>query len=200
MGGDYSRDMAAKYGGAATDYVFPYTINFVPDSKPIVVVWRKDENSEYEMLGNYVLMEEKKANFANGMRSIYDKISTDGTVDPFDFMAGTKGDRLWDNEGCMQMENLRNHQLTFFRGDNQWQSEEERRLAYEMIYPDEEDVIEDYESGKSDMTVNDYWNQFYEEVVHPIASTYGNQQAFNNIIFQKLDKWYLAAYYCLVLR
>jgi len=44
-----------------------------------------------------------------------------------------------------------------------------------MIYPDEEDVVEDYESGKSDMNVNDYWNQFYEEVVHPIASTYGNQ-------------------------
>jgi len=112
--------MAAKYGGVSTDYEFPYTINFVPDSKPIVVVWRKDENSEYEMLGNYVLMEEKKANFANGMRSIYDKISTDGTVDPFDFMTGVKGERLWDNEGCMQMENLRNHQLTFFSGDDQW--------------------------------------------------------------------------------
>lgn len=55
------------------------------------------------------MMEEKKANFANGMRSIYDKLLDDGTPDPFDFYTGTKGDRLWDNDGCRQMENLRNH-------------------------------------------------------------------------------------------
>lgn len=200
LSGDYAQDMARIHGGDASQYAFPYNINFVPDSKPIVVVWRPDENSEYRMLGNYVLMEEKKANYANGMHSIYDKLLEDGTPDPFDFYAGVKGDRLWDNEGCQQMENLRNHQLTFFTGDSDWSSEDERRLSYEMIYPDEEDVIADYDAGKSDKTVNYYWNKFYTEVIHPICSTYNNQSAFDDVVFTVFDKWHLAAYYCLVLR
>ena len=208
LSGQYSRDMVAKHGGTVADYPFPYTINIVPDSRPVVVVWRADEQSEYKFLGDYVMMEEKKANFANGMRSIYDKLLEDGTTDPFDFYTGVKGDRLWDNDGCRQMENLRNHQLTFFTGDDQWNATRvdndeikyERRLAYEMIYPDEDDVTADYNSGKSDRDVEWYWTQFYNEVIHPIASTYQNQTAFDNVVFNVFDKWHLAAYYCLVLR
>ena len=200
LSGAYASDMAKAHGGLASQYTFPYTINFVPDSKPIVIVWRPDENSEYRMLGDYVMMEEKKANYANGMHSIYDKLLDDGTPDPFDFFTGQKGNRLWDNDGCQQMENLRNHQLTFFISDNDWSSQNERSLSYEMIYPDEDDVTADYEAGKSDRTVSYYWNKFYTEVVHPICSTYNNQSAFNNVVFTVFDKWHLAAYYCLVLR
>lgn len=208
LSGQYASDMAKAHGGAAANYKFPYTINTVPDSRPLVVVWRPDENSSYRMLGDYVMMEEKKANYANGMHSIYDKLLEDGTPDPFDFGTGTKGNRLWDNDGCMQMENLRNHQLTFFTGYNQWnqtridsgETKYERRLAYEMIYPDEDDVVQDLNDGKSNRTVDSYWQEFYNEVVYPISNTYHNQSAFDNIVFTKLDKWHLAAYYCLVLR
>lgn len=191
----YSRDMAAKYGGNQSDYQFPYTINYVPDSRPCVVVWRLNKNSPYKMLGLYVLMEEKKSNYANGMKSIYDKIDSDGKVDPFDFKIGSKGNRLWDNEGCRQMENLRNHKYTLFSSYQNFESDAvEREYAYEMEYPDPDDVIAD--GGD----VNTYWIEFGKELVEPLCNTFHNQEEFNKIIFNIIDKWHTAAYYRNVMR
>lgn len=195
LSGQYAADMAQAHGGEAKDYEFPYTINYCPDSRPCVVVWRADENTPYTMLGLYVIMEEKKSDFAKGMRSIYDKIAPDGTLDPYDFKSGTKGNRIWNNEGCRQMENLRNHIYTFFTSSQDWDNDpDEREVAYELIYPDPEDVIAD--GGDP----NDYWEEFGNEMVKPIAATYGDQAAFDAIIFSIIDKWHTAAYYSRVLR
>lgn len=195
LSGQYSSDMAQRHGGDAKDYKFPYNINFVPDSRPCVVVWRLNENTPYTMLGLYVIMEEKKSNYANGMRSIYDKIATDGTLDPYDFKSGNKGIRLWDNDGCRQMENLRNDIYTLFTSKSGWDtSSSAREMAYEMIYPDPDDVVAD--GGD----VDDYWTEFGNEMVKPIAETYGDQEAFDDIIFDIIDKWHTAAYYGRVMR
>lgn len=195
LSGQYASDMAQRHGGEAKDYEFPYNINYVPDSRPCVVVWRANENTPYTMLGLYVIMEEKKANYANGMRSIYDKIATDGTLDPYDFKSGAKGTRLWDNDGCRQVENLRNDIYTLFTSANGWDANASaREMAYELIYPDPDDIIAD--GGD----VDDYWEEFGEEVVKPIAATYNNQSAFDAIIFDIIDKWHTAAYYSRVMR
>lgn len=201
MSGKYAQDMARVHGGSSNDYTFPYTINMVPDSKPVVIVWRPDENSTYRFLGDYIMMEEKKANYANGMHSVYDKMLDDGTLDPFDFYAGKKSNRLWDNVGCRQVENLREENLNLFNSAaiTDW-NKANRELAYEYIFPEEEDIQADYTSGKSNMTIDAYWNEFYNEVIKPISQTYQNQSAFDSIIFTVLDKWHLAAYYCLVMR
>lgn len=193
LSGRYSNDMASKHGGSSKDYPFPYTINFVPDSRPAVVVWRRDNNTPYEMLGLYVIMEEKNSNFANGMRSIYSKRADDGTLDPFDFLAGQKGDRLWDNDGCLQMENLRNHQFTLFTSSRYWDTDRAlAEYAYEKQYPDDDD--------QTQAEIDANWAEFGNEVVKPISATYNNQAAFDAVIFRIVNKWHMAAYYSRVLR
>lgn len=191
LSGQYAKDMVAAHGGTEADYKFPYTVSFTPQSIPCVIVWRKDENTPYSMLGNYVMMEEKKSNYANGMHSIYDKKLNDGTLDPFDFRTGNKGNRIWDNEGCAQFENLRNHKFTLFTGSSNWNATD-RALAYEKEYPDDDDQTpEEIEAS---------WQNFYEEMVKPLGDTYGDQEAFDAVVWNIVDIYHTAAYYCLVLR
>lgn len=144
----YSDAMTDAHGvdPSGGDWKFPYEMAMVPDSIPCVVVWRPDEQSSYKFLGQYVIMEEKKANYANGMHSIYDNITNDNKPDPFKF--STKGgNRLWDNANCYQFEILRNtHGLTLFTSADSWNAKgsdgsNERDKAFEMIYPDEDDLL-----------------------------------------------------------
>jgi len=110
-----------------------------PDSIPCVVVWRPDESSAYRFLGQYVIMEEKKANYANGMHSIYSGLDADGKADPFGFKSSKTGEKLWDNANCHQMEILRSTEdLTLFLNDSNW--EEDRDESFELVYPDEDDL------------------------------------------------------------
>ena len=117
---NYPSAMRQRYGDdpSGKNWKFPYNIHMVPDSIPCVVVWRPDGDSSYRFLGQYVIMEEKKANYANGMHSIYSGLDPDGNADPFGFRSTKQGDKLWDNVGCHQMEILRSTEdLTLFLGD-----------------------------------------------------------------------------------
>lgn len=173
---------------------FPYRINICPDSIPCIVVWRPDENSSYRFLGQYVIMEEKKANYANGMHSIYSGLDASGNPDPFGFKSEKAGTKLWDNEGCHQMEFLRSTgDLELFLNDSQW--ENERVNSFELIYPDEDDL--------TPSEIEAEWAKFYNDVVHPIVSSKNNQSAFEALLYgsnPKLDRWHFAAYYCLAMR
>lgn len=192
----YPAAMQALYGDDPTgnNWKFPYNIHMTPDSIPCIVVWRPDENSAYRFLGQYVLMEEKKANYANGMHSIYSGVDADGKADPFGFKSSKTGNKLWDNEGCHQMEVLRSTEdLTLFLSDNNW--EDDRDESFELIYPDEDDL--------TPTEIEAEWQKFYDDVVHPVVESRNNQAAFDELLYganPKLSRWHFAAYYCLAMR
>lgn len=192
----YPNAMRQRYGDdpSGKNWKFPYNIHMVPDSIPCVVVWRPDGNSSYRFLGQYVIMEEKKSNYANGMHSIYSGLDPDGNADPFGFRSTKQGDKLWDNAGCHQMEILRSTEdLTLFLSDRKWDTD--RDESFELVYPDEDDLTPE--------EVEAEWVKFYNDVVHPIVSSKDNEEAFEQLIYgpnPKLDRWQFAAYYCLAMR
>lgn len=195
-----------------TDWKFPYKINICPDSIPCIVVWRPTAGDEYRFLGQYVIMEEKKANYANGMHSIYPSRTSKGGPDPFGFNGKKTGDPLWDNSGCHQMEFLRSSApLELLYDDSTWNvidpatGKPYRETSFELIYPDDDDLIDKArEEGRPDnYYINKEWDKFYADVVEPICDSYENPSAFNELFYgsnPKLDSWGFAAYYCLVLR
>ena len=219
---DYPRIMSAKYGAEndprGEGWRFPYTLHMCPDSIPCVVVWRPDSGKPYQFLGQYVLMEEKKSNFSNGMRSIYDAIDENGYPDPFQFRS--KGERIWDNSGCHQIELKTSvDDMTLFLDDSAWDNRDSkgklvREDQFELVYPDEDDLYEEDPSGSTYMAE---WNLFKNTFLHPIATSKtssgrpkyhsvleeamkGNQDAFNQLYGYNINRWHFAAYYCLVLR
>lgn len=193
---NYPAAMQAQYGTdpSGAGWKFPYNIHMTPDSIPCVVVWRPDENSDYRFLGQYVIMEEKKANYANGMHSIYSGLDYEGNSDPFGFNSSKTGTKLWDNSGCHQVEILRSTEdLTLFLADDNYN--EGRDEAFELIYPDEDDL--------TPSEVEAEWQKFYDDVVHPVVSSVNDQSAFEELLYgdnPKLDRWHFAAYYCLAMR
>ena len=203
---EYPIVMQDEYGDdpSGNGWKFPYNLNIVPDSIPCIVVWRPDDNSAYRFLGQYVLMEEKKSNYANGMHSIYKGLDSKGNPDPFGFNSSKVGNPLWDNAGCHQMEFLRSSEyLELFLDDSAWDSRKED--AFELIYPDEDDLIDKArKEGKPDnYYINLEWYKFYNDIVGPIVSSKNDQAAFDALIYgsnPKLDRWGLAAYYCLAMR
>lgn len=197
-------------------WAFPYNIHMVPDSIPCVVVWRENDQKPFKFLGQYVIMEEKKANYSNGMHSIYDTVDDSGNPDPFQFRSKT-GNKLWDNEGCHQMELLTStDDMDLFLDDSDWNRLDDkgeliRENQFELIYPDEDDL--------TDAEIEAEWQLFYDTFLHPICETKGsekyhnyrpgddissiirgNQTAFNQLYGTKLSRWHFAAYYCLALR
>lgn len=214
----YPDAMRAAHGEdpSGKGWKFPYNLHMVPDSIPCVVVWRKTDKDPYMFLGQYVIMEEKKSNFTNGMRSIYDTLDSEGNPDPFQFK--TKGGtRLWDNEGCHQMELLTStDDLTLFLDDSDWNDIDDkgdyiREKMYELVYPDEDDLIEEDPSGQ---LVQNEWKIFYDTFLNPVCTTkgpikygstieaamQGDQTAFNELYGRNINRWHFAAYYCLMLR
>ncbi|MCR5270548.1 MAG: hypothetical protein K6D91_05975 [Prevotella sp.] len=85
---------------------FPTPIRTAPDSQPIVIFYQNGEG-EITFLGQYVMMEEKKADFCFGERSIYKADPTDPfclTVE--NKKADTASNRLWNNSNALRMEVL----------------------------------------------------------------------------------------------
>src|SRR5574344_69725 len=193
---NYPAAMQAIYGDDPNGnaWKFPYTINIVPDSIPCIVVWRPNADSAYRFLGQYVLMEEKKANYANGMHSIYSGVDSKGNPDPFGFNSSKTGIKLWDNANCHQFEFLRSSEyLELFLDESAWDTRKED--AFELIYPDEDDL--------TPSEIDAEWDKFYNDVVHPVISSKNNQTAFDELLYgsnPKLDRWGFAAYYCLAMR
>lgn len=218
----YPNDMKAIYGEdpRGLGWKFPYNLHMVPDSIPCVVVWRQTDKDPFKFLGQYVIMEEKKSNFTNCMRSIYDCVDEDGNPDPFQFRVQKNSKRsvnkLWDNQNCHQMELLTStDDLTLFLDDSDWNETDEkgdliREKMFELVYPDEDDLLEEDPSGES---VRAEWDYFYDNFLHPVCSTKGpikyhqdiasitgDQESFNRLYGTILNRWHFAAYYCLALR
>lgn len=186
--GDYSKDMAKVWGGDPSEYTFPYKINYVSDWKPVAVVWRPDENTPYELYGIFSMGEEKKSDYSHGRHSIYLKKPLDnGQLDPFDMQPGEKGERGFDNNGIVQIETVRDSELTFMVSTNKWNFD--YKNDYEKVYTDEDDL--DLQNN------NREWKLFKDEVVKPVADlyqgtrknnkgipyAYGNQDGFHKLFF-----------------
>lgn len=204
-GGQYARDMAAAWGGSASDYTFPYKINYASDWKPVAVVWRPNEDTPYSLLGIYTMGEEKKADFAHGRRSIYlKKPLDDGTLDPFDFSSGEKGERGFDNNGILQFEFVRDSQLTYMNNAATFNADCAK--DFEKVYQDEDDLTPAENNAE--------WQIFGNEFIRPMSALFQktiyrdgipycqlNQAGYHSLLFSgRFNVWSYIAAYIVVLR
>ena len=184
----YSADMAAKFGGSASDYPWKWNINIAPDSVPIVILWHETENDPLQFYALGVMMEEKKAAYANGNHSIYLKICEDGTIDPYDRYAGKSGDRGWDNDGTIEMEILRGSNFTYNISAEGWNATT-REENYEVSFPKSKDM-------KADPALKErVWNTFFNEFVSPMCDICSDQTTFDLRINDIIDMTSFAMYY-----
>lgn len=187
LGGKWSQDMADTWGGEASDYPWSWNINIAPDSVPIVVVWHEKEDDPIQVYGLAQMTEEKKASYANGNHSIYiKKPLMDGTLDPFDRYAGSKGERGWDNDGIEEVEYVNPSDLTNNISIDGFDNETTRDYSFELCFPKKKDLTDGGEL---------VWNTFLTEFLKPITDTYGNYEQFDNIIEDVLYMPSFAMYY-----
>ena len=157
---------------------FPTPIRTAPDSLPIVIFYQNGEG-EITFLGQYVLMEEKKHDFAFGERSIYKADPTDPfCLKVINKKADTAANRVWNNNNCSRFEVLDINNV--FVSMMQWTKDgvaldeivpeqvtqitdpETNEVttsvipahyafedSFEMIYPDPDDIEEDAEGEES---------------------------------------------------
>jgi len=133
-----------------TGMAFPYKILTVANPVPCVEFWRSDTTENFSYLSQFTMAHEKKSPRSFGQRSIYNKVLSDGTPDPFDLFDGVKGTRLWDNANCLQFELLQNaEELAYFKDASTWDTPirddsgaiicKNNEQVFEQQYPDPDD-------------------------------------------------------------
>ena len=199
---------------------FPYDIRISPDSFPCAVFYYDENGTKTRtFLGQYVFMDDKKSDYSYGERSIYAVPS-----DPFCLTSTHKDDdskenRVWSNSNVLRIEivgsNVPFSSYMTSAGfedivevTNETTQQVTRKYnweqAYELIYPDEDDIAEDdAKSGMDKFNPNSKFVQkvqpfidFYKWVV----STRNNQAKFQQEAAQHLDLYKMAAYYIFFLR
>ena len=201
-----------------TNQEFPYDIRVSPDSFPCAVFYYDEEGTQTRtFLGQYVWMDDKKSDFCFGERSIYAVPS-----DPFCLTNTHKDDDtntnlVWDNKDVLRIEVVgSNVPFTSYMTHNNFtdivsveSNGQTIRMynweqAFEMIYPDEDDLNkDDAKKGIDKFNPNSKYVRkaqpfidFHEWVV----STRNNQAKFEAEATQHLDLYKMAAYYIFVLR
>lgn len=196
---------------------FPYKIRIAPDSFPCAVFYRNTAvNNKVTFLGQYVFMDDKKSDFCFGERSIY---SHGDKTDPFCLkITNSKNDKdsnkVWDNKDVLRIECVQlDTPITSFMTNTVTKNGQTYSVAdrdpgtnnyfwenyFEMIYPDPEDI----EKEESKFVQNGKYQkkmQPFITLLDWLASTYGNQQKFEQEAHDHLDLYKLAAYYIFFLR
>lgn len=203
-----------------TNQTFPYDIRVAPDSFPCAVFYYDEDGTKTRtFLGQYVWMDDKKSDFCYGERSIYAVPS-----DPFCLTNTHKDDDtndnlVWDNGNVLRVEVVGSNvpfssYMTHNGFTNIVEIEDEvthkvtRKYAweqaFEMIYPDDDDIAED-DAKKGMDKFNP--NSKYVRKIQPfvdfhewVTSTYQNQAKFEAEAAEHLDLYKMAAYYIFVLR
>ena len=201
-----------------TNIPFPYDIRVAPDSFPCAVFYYDEEGTKTRtFLGQYVWMDDKKSDFCFGERSIYAVPS-----DPFCLTNTHKDDDtdanlLWDNNNVLRIEvvgsnvpftSYMTHQgftdIITVESNGKTVRKYNWEEAFEMIYPDEDDLEED-DAKKGIDKFNP--NSKYVRKAQPfidfhewVTSTYHNQAKFEAEAAQHLDLYKMAAYYIFVMR
>lgn len=201
-----------------TNQEFPYDIRVSPDSFPCAVFYYDEQGTQTRtFLGQYVWMDDKKSDFCYGERSIYAIPS-----DPFCLTNTHKDDDtdenlVWDNGNVLRIEVVGSNvpftsymthtgftDIVSVESNGQTVRKYNWEQAFEMIYPDEDDLIEDdAKKGIDKFNANSKYVRkaqpfidFHEWVV----STRNNQAKFEAEAAQHLDLYKMAAYYIFVLR
>ena len=204
---------------------FPHDIRIAPDSFPCAVFYYDENGTQTRtFLGQYVFMDDKKSDYSYGERSIYSVPS-----DPFCLTTthkdeDTKANRVWSNGDVLRIEvvgsnvpftsymtdagfeNIVSVQQYDTNGDPvgdpvrmyNWEQ------AFELIYPDEDDIAEDDAKAGIDKFNP---NSKFVEKVQPfidffkwVVSTRNNQAKFQAEAAQHLDLYKMAAYYIFCMR
>ena len=211
------RNSDGKQWGDYFEDEFPHVIRNSPDSFPCVVFYvnTATQNTTKVYLGQYVFMEDKKSDFCYGERSIY-KTSR---KDPFclttvNAKGDTKENRIWNNKDVLRMEVLAvNSKYSSYLSDANFEDvvfdANQKRIGYkweeafELTYPDPDDVMGDPAMGTDKFGVNSK----YLATVNPfinlfkwIVSTKDNHTKFQAEASAHLDLYKLAAYYIFCLR
>ena len=203
-----------------TNSTFPYDIRISPDSFPCAVFYYDENGSKTRtFLGQYVFMDDKKSDYTYGERSIYAVPSDPFCLTDTYKKSDTKENRVWDNGGVLRIEVVgSNIPFSSYMTDTNFDSIVEvvdettgnvtRRYnweqAFELIYPDEDDIAEDdAKEGMDKFNPNSKFVakvqpfiDFYKWVV----STRNNQAKFQAEAAQHLDLYKMAAYYVFFLR
>ena len=222
--------------GDVSNSEFPYDIRISPDSFPCAVFYYDEQGEQKRtFLGQYVFMDDKKSDYLYGERSIYavpkDPFCLTNTYKSMD----TKENRVWSNKDVLRIEVLGSNVpfTSYMTHDNftnvvsvtdqttgkvtemyNWEQ------AFELVYPDEDDVIEvdatdaqgnpilDGSGKKVKVKENKFLSTSnFAATVQPfvdfhewVVSTYQNQAKFEAEASQHLDLYKMAAYYIFVLR
>ena len=208
-----------------TNAEFPYDIRISPDSFPCAVFYYDENGTKARtFLGQYVFMDDKKSDFCYGERSIYSI-----PFDPFCLTNAHKDDDtdanlVWDNKNVLRVEvvgsnvpftSYMTHDhftdiVTVEETDSQGEPTGNTHRSYnweqafEMIYPDEDDIAKDDAKAGIDKFNP---NSKYVRKIQPfidfhewVVSTRNNQAKFEAEAAQHLDLYKMAAYYIFVLR
>lgn len=203
-----------------TNQEFPYDIRVAPDSFPCAVFYYDEEGTQTRtFLGQYVFMDDKKSDFCYGERSIYAV-----PADPFCLTnthkdEDTSANLVWDNKNVLRIEVVgSNVPFTSYMTHDGFtdivsiEDQVTHRItrmynweqAFEMIYPDGDDLEEDDAKAGIDKFNP---NSKYVRKVQPfidfhnwVVSTYHNQAKFEAEAAQHLDLYKMAAYYIFVMR
>lgn len=203
-----------------TNQEFPYDIRIAPDSFPCAVFYYDEEGTQTRtFLGQYVWMDDKKSDFCFGERSIYAVPS-----DPFCLTNTHKDDdtsanQVWSNNNVLRIEVVgSNVPFTSYMthdGFTDIVSIEDQvthnitrmynwEQAFEIVYPDEDDLIEDdAKNGMDKFNANSKYVRKVQPFINFhqwVVSTYHNQSKFEAEAAQHLDLYKMAAYYIFVMR
>ena len=203
-----------------TNSTFPYDIRVSPDSFPCAVFYYDEQGTKTRtFLGQYVFMDDKKSDYTYGERSIYAVPSDPFCLTDTYKSEDTKENRVWSNSDVLRIEVVgSNVPFSSYMTDTNFNSivevEDEStgnitrmynwEQAFELIYPDEDDVAEDdAKAGIDKFNPNSKFVakvqpfiDFYKWVV----STRNNQSKFQAEAAQHLDLYKMAAYYIFFLR
>ena len=203
-----------------TNSAFPYDIRVAPDSFPCAVFYYDEQGTKTRtFLGQYVFMDDKKSDYTYGERSIYAVPSDPFCLTDTYKSEDTKENRVWSNSNVLRIEVVgSNVPFSSYMTDNNFDSivevEDEStgnitrmynwEQAFELIYPDEDDIAEDdAKAGIDKFNPNSKFVskvQPFVDFYKWVVSTRNNQAKFQAEAAQHLDLYKMAAYYIFFLR
>lgn len=181
----YHSNWANKTWPQISGQAFPYDIRIAPDSFPCVVFYKdtSTEFSDYQLLGQYVFMDDKKSDYVFGERSIY---LTDDLSDPFCLKTeNKKKDKetncVWDNKNVLQIEVVYpNSPLTAYTTKYVATSYTEDEETGLMVPVDDAQHKFDEIYKRDGENFCYYWEQHFE-LIYPDADDIEEEDAKNGI-------------------
>ena len=198
---------------------FPYELRVAPDSFPCVVFYKNVGEDTQTFLGQYVFMDDKKSDFLYGERSIYRVPEDPFCLTTTHAKDDSSDNVIWNNNNVLRIEVIEsNNVYSSYMTTNGFTDVEnvinettgeiiDTRYkwegAFEMIYPDPDDIAGDPAAGTDKFGTNSKFvrkAQPFIDWYNWVVSTRNNQAKFQAEAADHLDLYKLAAYYIFALR